>query len=192
MAILVQLPRRFPMNATSTFERLGIALAVTFSLAACGGTVDFSFVKDVEIDSTVPPGTLTQPVDLAAEAGGAWKHRDKIDKVSVTAAEARVLSILAGNVATTFSGDVWLLPEGVTTPDPARGAVLAGRYVDEAVQQDNVFGLQLTPELNGFIRNAFNGSGRFSVLATGTGTGGERVHCVLRVTFGAQLKWKLI
>jgi hypothetical protein len=180
------------MTAHPTAVRLVASLAAAVSLAACGGTVDFSFEKDLVVDSNVPAGTLVQPVDLAAEAGGAWKHRNKIDKVTVTSAEALVQSVSLSNVATTFSGDVWLLPEGVTTPDPAQGAVLAGSYQDEPVTPGNVIGLLLTPELNAFVRNAFNGSGRFSVYASGTGAGGDRVACTLHVTFGAKLKWKLI
>jgi hypothetical protein len=180
------------MTIAQSAARLAATLAAAVSLAACGGTVDFSFEKDLEVDSTVSPGTYMKSVDLAAEAGGAWKHRDKIDKITVTAAEARVDSLLAGNAALAFSGQVWLLPEGVTTPDPLLGAVMAGTFTEESLTPANTFGLQITPELNAFIRNAFNGSGKFSVLATGVDTGGARVHCMLHVTFGAQLKWKLI
>jgi hypothetical protein len=180
------------MRTAPLTYRLATALAAAVSLAACGGTVDFSFEKDVLVDSSVPAGTYTYAVDLAAEAGGAWKHRDKIDKVTVTSAEARVLMVSPSNAAPTFSGDVWLLPEGVTAPDPALGAVLAGTFVGEPVSVDNTFGLVLGPDLDAFVRNAFNGSGRFSVLATGTGADGLRVACTLHVVFGAKLKWTLL
>lgn len=177
------------MHTAPIPTRLFTAFAA-LSLAACGGTVDFSIEKDMPVDTAVAGGTTLATVDLAAEAGGAWKHRDEIDKVTVVAAEATVTSVSAPpNTAETVSGDVWLLPDGVTVPTLANGSVKVGSYLDEPVVVGNVVALDLTPELNAFVKQAFNGSGRFSVYLTGAGAGGARVTCVVRVVLGAKLKW---
>jgi hypothetical protein len=176
------------MSIRSLPARLTTALAAVLSLAACGGTVDFSVEKDLDVNSTVNGGAVLATVDLAAEAGGAWKHRNKIDSISVTTAEATVTSVSTPpNTATTVSGEVWLLPEGATTP--GAGAVQAGTFTDEAVTVGNVIGLALTPELNAFVRGAFNGSGKFGVYAVGTGAGGQVVACRLHLVLGAKVKW---
>ncbi len=176
------------MLTRSIPARLATALAAVLSIAACGGTVDFSVEKDLDVNSTVNGGAVFAPIDLAAEAGGAWRHRNKIDSVSITAAEATVTSVAAPpNTAVTVSGDVWLLPEGATTP--GAGAVQVGSFTGESVVVGNVIGLTLTPELNAFIRSAFNGSGKFGVYAAGAGAGGQVVACRLHVVLGAKLRW---
>lgn len=178
------------MHAT-TLGRLAAALAAVFSLAACGGTVDFTVEKDLDVNTAVSGGSVLATVDLAAEAGGAWKHRDKISSVSINVAEATVTQVNAPpNTATLVSGDVYLLPEGVTTP--GAGDLLVGHFAGEPVEVGNTFGLTLSPELNSFVRSAFNGSGRFGVYAVGQGAAGEVVSCRLHVVLGGKLKWKVL
>jgi hypothetical protein len=177
------------MRSNRSLSRLAIALAAASTLGACGGTVDFVVEKDLVVDSTVNAGVVTAAFDLAAEAGGAWKHRDKVSSVSVTQAEAEVTEKLTPpNTATTVSGEVWLLPEGATAP--GAGAVRLGTYSDKLVAVGTIIQLDLTPELNAFVEQAFNGNGRFVVYAVGAGASGEVVACRLHVTLGAKVKWK--
>lgn len=179
------------MNTTWNAFRLGAGLAAVVSLAACGGTVDFSIERDLDVNSTVNAGAVLATFDLAAEAGGAWKHRNKIDSVTVTSAEATVTDVFTPpNTATEVGGTVWLLPEGATAP--GAGAVQVGTWSGEPVLVGNVIALQPTPELNAFVREAFNGTGRFGVYAVGAGAGGAVVACRLHVVLGAKLKWKVL
>jgi hypothetical protein len=166
------------------------ALFASLTLAACGGTVDFHIDKNLVIDSTVNSGTSTSSFDLAAEAGSAWKQRKHISSVSIQAATAAVTVVAPANTATSVSGQVWLLPEGVTTTGGA-GTVKVGEWSDESVVVGNTIVLTPTPELNTFVRDAFNGSGKFSVYAAGAGASGARVAVTLHVVLDAKLKWKL-
>ena len=121
----------------------------------------------------------------------AWKHRSKIDKVTVSLADAEVTAVSPPTAAgTTVSGAVWLLPEGQSTP--GAGAVKVGDFTDVRVVVGSVIELPLSPELNAFVENAFNGSGRFVVYAQGAGAGGAVVNCQLHARLGAAVKWKLI
>jgi len=171
--------------------RLALLAAAALGLAACGGTVDFSVDENINIDSTVNGGAGLASVDLAASAGGAWKHRNKIDSVSIRSATATVTAKKAENTAATASGTVWLLPEGATEPTAA-GAVQVGTWSGEPVEVGNVIDLTVTQALNDFIRNTFDGSGKFSIYAIGSTTGGNRVAVTLHVVLDAKLKWKLL
>jgi len=134
---------------------------------------------------------ITAPVDLAAEAAGAWKHRSKIDRVTVSLADAEVTAVNPPTAAgTTVSGSVWLLPEGQATP--GAGAVKVGDFTDEPVVVGTVVQLTPSPELNAFVENTFNGNGRFVIYAQGAGAGGAVVNCVLHARLGAAVKWKVI
>jgi hypothetical protein len=177
------------MTKLNAVPSAAIALSASLALTACGGTVDFSVDEMIDVDSNVNSGSTLVTVDLAAEAGQAWKHRDKISSVTVETAEVSVAAIDPANVATQISGSVWLLPEGATTAaDP--GAVFLGTWTNEAVVVGNSVVLTPTAELNAFVENTFNGSGRFGILASGEGASGARLACTLRVVLGAKLKWE--
>lgn len=178
------------MFTPSTLTRLAAGLAAACSLAACGGTVDFTLEKDLDVDATVDGGAVVAAADLAAEAGGAWRHRSKISSVSIDVAEATVTAVHAPpNTATAVSGSVWLLPEGAADPGAA-GSVKVGDFTDEPVLPGNTFGLTLSPALNAFVERTFDGTGRFAVYARGTGAGGEVVACRLHVVLGGRVKWR--
>jgi hypothetical protein len=175
------------LNARSS---AALALVASLTFTGCGGTVDFSIDEMLTVDSNLNSGTAVASVDLAAEAGKAWKQRDKIDSVTVEHGEVTVATVNAGNVATTVSGSVWLLPDGATQTTDA-GAVQVGSWTGEQVVQGHFIALTPSPALDAFVKNAFNGSGKFSMLATGAGAGGARLAVTLHVVLGAKLKWKL-
>jgi hypothetical protein len=179
---------RFHLSLPRLATSLAAALAAAVALGGCGGTVDFVLEKDLDVNSAVNAGVTTATFDLAAEAGSAWKHRDKISSVSVNQAEAKVTEKFAPNTATTVSGEVWLLPEGATAP--GAGAVKVGSYSGAPVAVGTIIPLELTPGLNAFVEQAFNGSGRFGVYAVGAGASGEVVACRLHVTVDVAVKWK--
>ena len=175
------------LNACSS---AALAMVASLAFTGCGGTVDFSIDETLNVDSSVNSGTVAATVDLAAEAGKAWKQRDKIDSVTVEHGEVTVATVNAGNVATTVSGSVWLLPEGATSTTDA-GALRIGSWTGEQVVQGHFIALTPSADLDAFVKNAFNGSGKFSMLATGAGAGGDRLAVTLHVVLGAKLKWKL-
>jgi hypothetical protein len=177
------------MTRLNAVPSAAFALAASLTLTACGGTVDFDVDEMIPVDSTVNSGSTLVAVDLAAEAGQAWKHRDKISSVTVETAVVTVAEIDAANLATQISGSVWLLPEGATQgTDP--GAVYLGTWTNEDITVGNSISLTPSEALNNFVEDTFNGSGKFGILATGQGTGGTRLACTLHVVLGAKLKWK--
>lgn len=176
------------MPTAPTPARAALALAAALALPACGGTVDFSLERDLEVDTAVAGGAVLATFDLSAEAGRAWSHRDKISDVSIHTAEATITEVHAPpNTATAVSGSVWLLPEGATAPGD--GAVQVGTFADEPVIVGNTVALQPSPALDAFVRDAFKGTGRFGVYAIGAGAGGAVVAVRLHVVLGARLKW---
>jgi len=178
------------MTRFNACSSAALALVASLAFTGCGGTVDFSIDEMLTVDSNVNAGTAMVSVDLAAEAGKAWKQRDKIDSVTVDQGEATVATVNAGNVATTVGGSIWLLPDGATQTTDS-GTVLVGSWTGEPVTQGHFIALTPSPALDAFVKNAFSGSGKFSMLATGAGAGGARLAVTLHVVLGAKLKWKL-
>lgn len=177
------------MRLAPLLARLASALAAALALAACGGTVDFTLEKDLDLDTAVNGGVVRVGVDLATEAGAAWARRDKISAISVHRAQATVTSVTSPTVPPVeVSGTIWLLPEGATAP--GAGAVQVATLTGEPVAVGHTVSLTLSPELDAFLESAFNGSGRFSVYAQGTGAGGQVVACRLHVVLDVQVKWK--
>jgi hypothetical protein len=177
------------MTRLNALSSAAAALAASLALSACGGTVDFNIDEMIAVDSTVNSGERLAPVDLAAEAGQAWKHRDKISSISVETAEVTVAAIDAANQATQISGSVWLLPEGATkATDP--GVVAIGTWTGEDIAVGHMIALKPTEALNTFLKDTFNGSGKFGILVSGEGTSGARLACTLHVVLGAKLKWE--
>jgi len=80
-----------------------------------------------------------------------------------------------------------VLPPGVT--DTAQG-VLVGTWTDESVTVGNVIVLQPSEALDDFITQRLKGDGKFSIVAQGPGSGGDRVHVKLHVVIDVKLKWK--
>jgi len=177
------------MSVASPLARAALALAAALALPACGGTVDLTLERDLELSTAVDGGTVLVPIDLAADAGRAWSHRDRISDVSIRVAEATIAEVRTPpNTATAVSGAVWLLPEGAAAP--GAGAVRVGTFTDEPVAVGHTVALQPSPELDAFLLDAFRGTGRFGVYAVGTAAGGAVVAVRLHVVLGLSLKWR--
>jgi len=177
------------MSRLTALSSATVALAASLALTGCGGNVDFSIDEMIAVDTTVNAGTTTVAVDLAAQAGKAWKQRKHISSVSVDSAEVKVASKGPNNAATQISGSIYLLPDGATA---ASQGLLVGSWTNEAITVGHTIVLPPSAALNDFIESVFKGSGKFSILATGSGTGGTRVDCTLHVTMSGSVKWKLI
>jgi hypothetical protein len=152
------------MRPAAAAARLGIALAVTASLAACSGSTDFTVSKDFSVAST--GGVVYQyveAVDLAAEAPDAWKHRSKIKKLELVGLDATIQQLFSP--ATTGGGSIVLRPDGGTG---ATDVVVGTWPATEPVMAPHSLSVTLSPSAVGVIENALRGNGRFSVLLTGT------------------------
>jgi hypothetical protein len=168
-----------------TASKLLPVFAAALALAGCGGNVDFSISKTFAVDSATASGRA-QPaqVDLAAEAGSAWKERKHIDKITINSVTAEVLTVTAGN-GLAMSGTAWVHEPGVTDENlwirlgPAAGTFTVGEVLD----------LPISPALNTFLLTQLRNDGVFVVEAEGTSDAG-RITGTVRVTLDATLKWK--
>lgn len=169
---------------SAAFTAFTAALAAVL-LAGCGGNVDFSITRTFDVDSAVsggraPPSTI----DLAADAGSAWKERRHIDTITIHTVTAEVLTATTGS-GLALTGTAWLHEPGVTDQTqwlqvgPATGTFQAGEVLD----------LPITPELNTFLMTQLRNDGRFVLEAEGSSTVGA-IAGQVRVTIDATLKWK--
>ncbi len=166
--------------------RLPVALAAAATLAACGGTVDFDVSRSFDVNATATSWSGVKTVDLAADAPKAWKQRSHIDSIQVVAADAEITVVGVGNVATTGSGTASFRPEGATD---ASQDVLVGTWTDIPISVGSSIALAPSAQLDEFLNNVLKGSGKFSVVASGT-TDAQPAVFTVKVSVGAKLKWK--
>jgi hypothetical protein len=174
------------MRLSASSVSLSAALAAVV-LAGCGGNVDFSITRTFAVDSATANGRAApEVIDLAAEAGSAWKQRKHIDKITIHAVTAEVLTVTAGS-GLALTGTAWVHEPGVIDESqwirvgPATGVFQAGEVLD----------LVITPELNTFLLTQLRNDGRFVLEAEGT-SGAGRITGTVKVTLDATLKWKVL
>jgi len=167
-------------------SKLLTVAAAAVVLAGCGGNVDFSISKTFAVDSATASGRApAAQVDLAAEAGSAWKERKHIDKITIHAVTAEVLTVTAGD-GLALTGTAWVHEPDVTDEaqwiqvGPATGAFTVGEVINLAV----------TPELNTFLLTQLRNDGKFVLEAEGT-SGAGRITGTVKVTLDATVKWKV-
>ena len=167
--------------------RLPVALAAAATLAACGGTVDFDVSRSFDVNTgTGTTWTGTQAVDLSTDSSAAWKQRKHIDTIEVVSADATITVIGAGNVATTGSGSAAFRPDGATN---ASQDVSVGTWTNVPLTVGSTIALTPSAELDTFLTDVLKGSGKFSVVASGTADAAPAIFTV-KVSVGAKLKWK--
>ncbi len=142
----------------------GAAIAALALLAACSGTTDFTVSKTFDVVSVGGQAySFTKDVDLQADAPDAWKHRDKIKKLELVGIDGTITAVTAGS-GTTGSGSLVLRPEGGTGATD----VTVGSFQNEPVVANHSLGIALDAAAIRVIEDALHGSGRFTVLLTGT------------------------
>jgi hypothetical protein len=167
-----------------TASKLLTTAAAALALVGCGGNVDFSITRTFAVDTATASGRATPAtIDLAAEAGAAWKERKHIDKITIHSVTAEVLTVTAGD-GLAMSGTAWVHEPGVTDENlwirigPAAGTFTVGEVLD----------LPIDPALNTFLLTQLRNDGVFVVEAEGTSEAG-RIAGTVRVTLDATLKW---
>lgn len=152
-----------PLVAPAT--RLAAALVAATSLAACTGHTDFTVSKDFTVNATGGvPYSYAQPVDLAAEASTAWKHRSKIKSLDLVGLDGTIQSVVSG-AGTTGGGSIVLRPDGGTG---ATDVVVGSWPNTEPVVAPHSLAVTLDPAAVSVLEEALRGTGRFTVLFTGT------------------------
>jgi len=156
------------------------ALAASALVAAsgCSRDTDFDLKKTFHVDVTSPlTYDRTESIDLAAEAGTAWKHRDKLKSVKVVNATAVASNVIPAS-GTTGSGSASLIPGGGGAPVPIGSwtdiPIVAGSWVD----------VPGSDALNKALNDALEGDGQLSFQLAGNASQPFQadVEVTLRVT----------
>lgn len=145
--------------------RTALAAALLPLLSACTATVPFDLSDRVLLQSTGGAFSLEQPVDLTT-VSALWSRRTDIDAVSVDELRATVVSLGATHRAAEVTFQVALRADGA----PADGS--------QDVPVGSILGLPFTAGASGtlpgsaavdaFLADAIHGSGRFTVVASGS------------------------
>jgi hypothetical protein len=143
--------------------RAAAACALVASVG-CTRSTDFSITKtfDPVNSSGGTVYTYTQDVDMAAEAGSAWNHRDKVKSLDLVGIDATMTANHSG-VATTGSGSIVLKRTGLAD-------VTVGTWTNHPipVTAPDSIGVTLQPEGVSLIMDALKNDGKFELGLTGT------------------------
>lgn len=145
--------------------RTALVAALLPLLPACTATVPFDLSDRALLQSPGGSFALQQPVDLTA-VPALWSHRDDIDTVSVDEVRATVISLGATHRAAEVTLQVALRPDGAP-PDGSQdvpvGAMLGLPFAEGAAAT-----LPGSAAVDALLEGALHGSGRFTVVVTGS------------------------
>jgi hypothetical protein len=161
--------------------RFPLALAAAASLSGCEASIDWSFVKDLLVDTTQTSITTSVPVDLT-QYSEVQQHKTNVTHFNLTNAVITVKNIGAANKATKVTGTVVLHPTGAVD---ASQDVTVGSLNNYPIGATSTLTLPGNAKLDTFLTNQIKGPGKFDVLITGT-TDGEA-----HFTLGARLNVNL-
>lgn len=152
------------MTRTLSARAALAAAALAFVAGGCTRSTDFTITE--RFDPLVSPGggvtyTFTSDVDLAAQAGGAWKRRDHVRSLELAGLDVTMIANHTG-VATTGSGTVQLSRAGTT--------VTVATWTNQPIPATapHSFDVAVNPAATALIDDALHGDGRFTVTASGS------------------------
>jgi hypothetical protein len=143
--------------------RAAAACALVASVG-CTRSTDFSITKTFDPVNSAGGTvyTYTQDVDMAAEAGSAWSHRNKVKSLDLVGIDATMTANHSNN-ATTGSGSVVLKRTGFAD-------VTVGTWTNHpipAAAPDSI-AVTLQPAGVDLVMDALKNDGKFGVTLTGT------------------------
>jgi hypothetical protein len=176
------------MLTTNVRARLALPIALVLGLAGCVINLNFDIPRSFQIDVPVANGTFSQtfPVDFSQQAE-IQQHKGSIDSLSFESLDLTVTQVntsLGTNTLTALSGTVSLRPDGATD---ASMDVLVGTLTNFPITLNSTVNLKGSPALDAFLLQAVKGTGKFSIIVTGTPASGNQAHFVLLSTLHAGL-----
>lgn len=165
-----------------------LAGAILVTASGCTRETDFDIHQSFTVRSSTTSFQGVESVNLAEQAGSAWKHRDNVKHVRVQSAEAVITAVNPANAATVASGSASFRPDGA----PADGSQdeLVGAFADAPVEVGTTLSLDgASPGLNGAIDAALDGSGVMTFLVSGTAD--APVDVVLDATVRVTVEYSL-
>jgi hypothetical protein len=162
------------------------ALAALVLAAGCTKSTDFDITKTFDPVNSAGGGavyTVTQHVDMAAEAGSAWKHRSKVKDLDLVGLDGTMTANHSA-IATLGSGTIVLSRAGLAN-------VTVGTWTNHpipATAPDSI-GVVLQPEGVSLIMDALKGDGLFDVELVGSTA--AAISFAADVTLHLKLKFKV-
>jgi hypothetical protein len=169
-----------------TSLRAAASAALLLALTACTATVPLDVSREVTLQSPAGAFSSQQAVDLST-AGEVWSRRDKIDAVSVDEIVATVVSVGAGHQAASTSLAVAFRADGA----PADGSrdLHAGTLSNLSLAAGQSVRIPGSAALDAFLLDALKGSGRFTVLGSGSLAGAA--NAVIRIELKGSAAYKI-
>ncbi len=167
-------------------KRNAVLATVGLVLAAgCTRSTDFDITKpfDPVNSDGVSVYTYRQNVDMADEAGSAWKHRSKVKSLELVALEGTMTANYTAT-ATTGGGSIVLSRAGLAD-------VTVGTWANEPIPSaaPHTISTTFNPAAVSLIENALHGDGLFDV--TFTGSTANPISFAADVTLHLKLKYKV-
>ena len=146
----------------STRRALLAASALVFAVG-CSGTTDFTISKTFQLDTIANQQyEVTQDVNLAQEAGTAWKHRDNIRSLDVVGVDATMTERTDSNGPSNASGTITL-----SRADGTSAQLGTWTHTIAATAPDSI-SVTLNPYAVSIVNAAIHSDGLFTVAATAT------------------------
>lgn len=169
-------------------SRARIALAAAaFSLTACTFSVPVAIDRELSIAG--PGGTPTsfvQDVDLSSESE-LWDHRDNVSGLTIHFVRVEVESTGAGHTAQHAHVVLAFRPDGA--PATGEADVVIGTFDTSTFAAGTVIEAAGTSAADGVLRQALEGSGRFSLVLTADADG--VVDAVVKLSVDGSLDFKV-
>jgi hypothetical protein len=166
-----------------------LILAVLFAggLTGCKQSSAFNQTEVIVVNATGTSFSGEQVVDLST-IGVAWSHRSKVTSLSIESIEATIVSLEAGNAATTGSGTLALRADGA----PADGSqdVAVGSLTNAAIAPGTAYVVQGVAQVSTLLYDALKGSGKFTTIATGSANASP-VRFTVDITIHAKVSYTL-
>jgi hypothetical protein len=161
----------------------GLALGLG---AGCSKKTDFDITKTFDPVNSEGAGkayTYAQQVDLQAEAGSAWRHRDKVKKIEAVGLEA-VMTANYSAKATSGDGSIVLSRGPLET-------VTIGTWAGEQIPAiaKHSIAVSFSPRAVDLVENALKGDGKFAVEFKGSTA--DAVSFAADVTLHFELTYKV-
>jgi hypothetical protein len=169
----------------ATRAALAAALLSGVLGARCSKSTDFSITKTFDPVNSAGGGvvyTATQHVDMAAEAGSAWKHKSKVKSLELVGLDATMTANHTGN-ATLGSGTIVISRNGTDAT--------VGTWTNHPIPANapDSIGVVLQPGAVSLIMDALKNDGHFDVELTASTV--NAINFAADVTLHLTMKFKV-
>jgi hypothetical protein len=162
--------RPFSMSSMAPMPlRTALAAAAALALIACSVSISFDYTNSSAqvgfTGSTVNPAPI--PFDISNQPD-VQAHKSNIKSLSLTYLDATVSTVDPTNNVTSITGTVWLRPDGATS---TASDMQVGTLSNFPIAVNQTAHFPGSTQLDALVTSIILGSGKGSVVVTGTAQG---------------------